>query len=243
MRRCFSMLCITLETKLQLIQAPLPRFRSRAVFPLSIAWMAAVCHAATPDGRPSSFDTSSQPQSPSKAARARGNVGRLYRILMPMNGRQSGTENAGASCTIWIPMIGRGDGWGPDLELCSGRAILCRIARPEIRPWTNHVRISLIRSALAVPFCRKCGSAVSAREHWRNHQRQGSMKSSTTTPGAAACTRIHAAVQDCSTYPRETRPQAQAADTATVGSAIIVNMFSKRAALAPSSESQAHKLT
>ena len=147
MRRCFSMLCITLETKLQLIQAPLPRFRSRAVFLLSIAWMAAVCHAATPDGRPSSFDTSSQPQSPSKAARARGNVGRLYRILMPMNGRQSGTENAGAPCTIWIPMIVRGDGWGPDLELCSGRAILCRIAGPEIRPCTNHVRLSLVQSA------------------------------------------------------------------------------------------------
>ena len=196
MRRCFSMLCITLETKLQLIQAPLPRFRSRAVFPLSIAWMAAVCHAATPDGRPSSFDTSSQPQSPSKAGRARGNVGRLYRILMPMNGRQSGTENAGASCTIWIPMIGRGDWWGPDLELCSGRAILCRIARPEIRRWTNDIEQSLANPLhTGCAFCRrKCSSAGSAPKHWRNHQRQGSMKSSTTTPGAAACTRIHVAV-------------------------------------------------
>ena len=168
-------------------------------------------------------------KAPPKAARAGGNACRLYRLLMPMNGRQSGTKNAGASCTIWIPMIGRGDGWDPERGACSGRAILCRIAGPEIRRWTNDIEQSLanplhtIWMCLLPPEmqqCRECTEALAKSSTSGEHEEW------TTTPGAAASAYMSPFMQ----YPGETRPQAHAADTATAGSlsAIILKCRFKK---------------
>jgi hypothetical protein len=106
---------------------------------------------------------------------------------------------------------------------------LCRIAGPEIRRWTNDIEQSLANPLhTGCAFCRrKCSSAGSAPKHWRNHQRQGSMKSGRQHP---AQLHPHTCRRSCSTRGKLGLRLMPAADTATAGSlsAIILKCKFKK---------------